>query len=132
MRRVAVVVVVLAATALTGCGGDDPAVPAGAGAQLSARVAAIRQAATGGDRAAAELRLSELRRAVGELQGAGELAESTASRILARASVVEANLTSLTTTTTTTTQPTEDHGDDERKGDGDEEDKEEDKEKEDD
>lgn len=130
MRRVAVAVAVAVVAALTGCGGDDPTVPAGAGAQLGARVAAIRQAATAGDRAAAELRLSELRQAVGELQGAGELAERTASRILARAAVVEANLTSLTTTTTTT-QPTEDHGDDKRKGDGDEEDKE-DKEEEDD
>lgn len=123
MRRVAVVV--LAAAALTGCGGDDPAVPAGAGAQLGARVAAIRQAATAGDRAAAELRLSELRRAVGEFQGAGGLADSTAARILARAAVVEANLTSLTTTTTTT-QPPEDHGDDKRKGDGDKDEEEED------
>lgn len=122
MRQVAVVV--LAAAALTGCGGDDPAVPAGAGAQLNARVAAIRQAATAGDRAAAELR-----QAVGELQGAGELAESTASRILARAAVVEANLTSLTTTTTTT-QPPEDHGDDKRKGDGDKDEEEEEKKKE--
>lgn len=129
MRRVAVVV--LAATALTGCGSDEPAVPAGVGTQLSARVAAIRQAATAGDRAAAELRLSELRRAVGELQDAGELAESTASRILARAAVVEANLTSITTTTTTT-QPTEDHGDDKRKGDGDKDEEEEEKKEEDD
>lgn len=129
MRQVAVVV--LAAAALTGCGGDDPAVPAGAGAQLNARVAAIRQAATAGDRSAAELRLSELRQAVGELQGAGELAESTASRILARAAVVEANLTSLTTTTTTT-QPPEDHGDDKRKGDGDKDEEEEKKKEEED
>ena len=125
MRRSLATVALAAAAVLSACGEDGPAIPAPVAAQLSSQVDAIRQAATAGDREGAEGRLAEFRRAVGQLHEAGEVSEDAASRLLARAAVVESALAALPTTTSTETPRAPDKGkdadkEDERKEHGDE------------
>lgn len=104
------------AVLLSGCGSGDSPVSDAAGARLGAQVEAIRQAAAAGDRAGAELRLAELRKAVTELRAAGELSGDAALRVLDRAAAVETGLASLPITTTTQLPPPPEHdADDERK-----------------
>lgn len=92
----------VAATLAVGCG-DDPSVSASASQRLSEQVAAVREAAVGGDVAAAGLQLEAIRVSVDELQGSGELNGQAADRVLAAVTAVEAELGSASTTTTTTT-----------------------------
>lgn len=127
MRTTAVLAVVVAVV-VGGCGSGDSDVSAAAQARLGPQVDAIRQASTAGDRAGAELRLAELRRAVAELRATGDLGSASASRVLDRAAAVEASMTLLPTTTTLAPSSPEPHRDDESKRDGDKEDKEKDEE----
>ena len=102
----------VAALALSACGGGGTGVSAPAGRVLAARVHAIRYAATGADRRAATQALAQLRTSVNQLKSNGRLSRTAAERIRHAADAVQSQLallptpTTTTTTTTTTTLPT--------------------------
>jgi hypothetical protein len=114
-RRAQVMLVVAAVLGAGACGGSGSGISSAAGARLQLQVAAIRDSAAQGDRAAAESRLQQLRVDVVELRAADTLSSSAATRILHAAADVETNLsllgppatrtTTTTTSTTTTTKP---------------------------
>ncbi|MGH2723701.1 MAG: hypothetical protein ACRDI0_05450 [Actinomycetota bacterium] len=85
------VLLLAAAVALAGCAGAGGLAP-GASRDLQDRVAAVRGSVEELDGQAAAARLDELRRAVDEWLGAGELDPGRADEILAAAADVEAAL----------------------------------------
>jgi hypothetical protein len=101
-RVVAVAFIGLAAF-LGACGGAGPAVSDDASARLGAQVTAVRAAVAAHDAEAAAEALATFRRTVGRLRRSGDVSVPRAAALLAAASDVEAQLTTITTTTTTTT-----------------------------
>src|SRR5215218_4380492 len=73
-------IVVMAAVVLGGCGGE-PTLSAGAADELHAQVAAVRDAAQDGDRAAALEALDGLADQVRDLEAGGSLAEADANAL---------------------------------------------------
>jgi hypothetical protein len=96
----------LAAVVFVGCGSSSPGISEDASQQLELRVEAVRNAAAGRDRAAAESALADLRRSVEALRSGDEVSSDRATEILDAAATVEARLQSIPTTTTTTTPTT--------------------------
>ena len=74
-------IVLLAAVALGGCGGEEPALSARSAEELHAQVAAVRDAAAEGDRAAALKGLDGLAARVRDLEGEESLAAADASTL---------------------------------------------------
>jgi hypothetical protein len=112
LRRLTAVgaLLVVALLGLASCGGSGSGISSAAGAELQLRVAAIREAAAGGDRDAAEDQLAQLRVKVVQFRADDKVDDSAAARILRAAGAVETELALLTppsstTTTTTTTEP---------------------------
>lgn len=104
-------IVVLAAVALGGCGGE-PTLSAGSADDLHGQVAAVREAASKGDRTGALEALDGLEADVRDLQDGGSLAEADAdalrrgigrARRRVRADVAEATPTAEPTPAATTT-----------------------------
>jgi hypothetical protein len=73
-------IVLLAAAAIAGCGGD-PTLSASRSDELHARVAAVREAAGKGDRAGALKSLDGLEAAVRDLEAGGSLAQADADAL---------------------------------------------------
>jgi hypothetical protein len=103
----------VAATALgavlvvaAGCGGGGAPLTSGAARDLSARVAAVRQAAVAHDADAAHRGLTTLRLRVAALRRGDEISGERAAAVLAAAAGVDADLDLVTTTTVTTTTTT--------------------------
>ena len=78
--RTRALIVVLAAVALGGCGGE-PSLSAGSAEELRAQVAAVREAAGEGDRDAALEALDGLAARVRELEAGDALAEADATAL---------------------------------------------------
>ena len=100
---------VVALLCIAACGSGTSGVSAPAGALLHTRVAAIRTAASHGDRSAAADQLTQLRDSVAALRARGEISDAAAKRILGAAATVQTELALLpppSTTTTTTIEPT--------------------------
>lgn len=74
-------IVALAALALGGCGSDAPTLGKRSAEELHAQVAAVREAAGEGDRAAALKALEELSGTVRSLEDKGSLAEADAAAL---------------------------------------------------
>jgi len=75
-----VLIVVLAAVALGGCG-DEASLSASSAEELKAQVAAVRQAASDGDRAAALEALDGMADQVRDLEAGGSLAKADAAAL---------------------------------------------------
>jgi hypothetical protein len=107
MKRVVVVVVL--AVGLFGCGSRGPrGVSPNASATLHSQVEQIQAAATAGDVQSAADKLTQLRAQVATLHSQGQITDAAMARILAGATEVEQNLALLAPTTTapaTTTAP---------------------------
>jgi hypothetical protein len=78
--RTRVLIVVLAAVALGGCGGET-SLSASSAEELRAQVAAVRQAASDGDRAAALEALDGMADQVRDLEAGGSLAKADADAL---------------------------------------------------
>ena len=78
--RTRVLIVVLAAVALGGCGGET-SLSASSAEELKAQVAAVRQAAADGDRAAALEALDGMADQVRDLEAGGSLAKADADAL---------------------------------------------------
>lgn len=74
-------IVLLAAVALGACGGEEPALSARSAEELHAQVAAVRDAAAEGDRAAALKGLDGLAARVRDLEGEESLAAADATAL---------------------------------------------------
>jgi hypothetical protein len=130
-------IVLLAAVALGGCGGEEPTLSASSAEQLHAQVAEVRDAAAEGDRAAALKGLDGLAARVRDLEAEESLAASDATalrrgiaraRRQVRAEIAEPAATATATPVPTATAPPEapegeedgesGTGDDEQKGKG--------------
>lgn len=87
----------LAASTLlvAGCGGDGVDLSAAAATALDGQVVQIRRAVTGGDRAAAQAEVAELRGIADRLHRQGEIGDGRAERIRAAAADVESQLSLL-------------------------------------
>ena len=114
-----------AVLALAACGAGGGDLSQAAAARLGPQVAAIRSAATAGDRAGAEAAVAQLRATIAQMEQAGEIPGERAKDMLAAAAAVEAQLGLLPapTTTTTTAPPPAPPPEPERGGDGDGDDK---------
>lgn len=103
MSRRWAVVTVAALVALGACGRGGGDLPEAAAARLEPHIAAIRAAASAGDRAGAEAAVTQLRATVAQMEQAGEIPGERAADVLAGAAAVEAQLGLLPAPTTTTT-----------------------------
>ena len=118
--RARALIVVLAAVALGGCGGAEPTLSQSTAEELHAEVAAVREAAEKGDRAAALEALDGMESEVRDLLAGGSLAQADAdalrrgigrARRRVRAEVAEpepaaAATATATPTATATAEPT--------------------------
>ena len=107
--KVATSIVVAAALALSGCGGqnNDP-LSVTERARLAPLVREIRRTAESFDRRGAQRALAQLQVAVSSDQGRGDISAARAAEILTAAAQVRSRLAlvpATTTTTTTTTTP---------------------------
>lgn len=85
---------------LVACGQDAAGIGQRGFAALDPQVQQVRASATSGDFAGAQRTLAEMRQTVADLRQRGELSEAGASRVLAAAAAVEAQLGPATTSTT--------------------------------
>ena len=109
MRRLGGLLLVV----LMACGQEGDGIGQSAAAALEPQVQQVRAAATNGDRAGAAAKLAELRQTVADLRQSGDLNEAGATKVLAAAAAVEAQLGSGSTPTaqvTTTLGPRDTRG----------------------
>jgi hypothetical protein len=104
-RPAAVVLSLLAAAGLAGCGSAPP-ITANAASELSGAVQAVRSAALAGNPSGAESDLASLQAKVNDLEKTGELSPTRATAILAAAHTVMVQLAAFSTSTTSTSTTT--------------------------
>lgn len=103
MRRLALGIFIL--MVLAGCGDSTSGVGQTAASQLGPQVQQVKAAAMSGDRASAAAKLAQLRVSVIDLRQGNLLSEAGATRVLAAAAEVEAQLGIPAPQTVTTVAP---------------------------
>ncbi len=104
MRRLALGIFIL--LVLAGCGGSTSGIGQTAADQLGPQVEEVKAAAMSGDRASATAKLAQLRASVTDLRQGNLLSEAGATKVLAAAAEVEAQLGTPVPQAVTTVAPT--------------------------
>ncbi len=104
MRRLVLGTFIL--LAMAGCGDSMSGIGQTAASQLGPQVEQIKAAAMSGDRASAATKLAQLRASVTDLRQGNQLSEANATKVLAAAAEVEAQLGTSAPQTVTTVAPT--------------------------
>ena len=104
MRSLALGIFIL--LVMTGCGDTTSGIGQAAASRLGPRVEQVKAAAMSGDRASAAAKLAELRASVTDLRQGNLLSEAGATKVLAAAAEVEAQLGTPAPQAVTTVAPT--------------------------
>ena len=104
MRRLALGIFIL--LVLAGCGDSTSGIGQTAASQLGPQVEQVKAAAMSGDRASAATKLAQLRASVTDLRQGNLLSEAGATKVLAAAAEVEAQLGTPAPQAVTTVAPT--------------------------